>query len=88
MVMLASSKLARQPFISVIFERDAERAGVKVVYKSIPEDDPIIAMLLKNFMRGIDQWHSLTSKRKASPGWRRTSGKAGVRAAERRVGTA
>jgi hypothetical protein len=25
---------------------------------------PIAAMLLKNLMRGIDQWHSLTSKTK------------------------
>jgi hypothetical protein len=60
--------LARQPIIAVLFERDAERAGVQVVYKSIPDDDPITGMLLKNIMRGVDQWHSLTSKRKGLAG--------------------
>ena len=67
-LLLDTSRLARQPVIAVMFERDAERAGVRVVYKSIPEDDPIAAMLLKNLMRGIDQWHSLTSKRKGLAG--------------------
>ena len=51
-----------------MFERDAERAGVRIVYKSIPDEDPISGMLLKNVMRGIDQWHSLTSKRKGLAG--------------------
>jgi len=67
-LLLDTSRLARQPIISVLFERDAERAGVQVVYKSIPDDDPITGMLLKNIMRGVDQWHSLTSKRKGLAG--------------------
>ena len=67
-LLLDTSRLSRQPIISVLFERDAERAGVQVVYKSIPDDDPITGMLLKNIMRGIDQWHSLTSKRKGLAG--------------------
>jgi hypothetical protein len=58
--------LSRQPIIPVLFERDAERAGVQAT--SIPDDDPITGMLLKNIMRGIDQWHSLTSKRKGLAG--------------------
>ena len=67
-LLLDTSRLARQPIIAVMFERDAERAGVQVVYKSIPDDDPITGMLLKNIMRGVDQWHSLTSKRKGLAG--------------------
>jgi site-specific DNA recombinase len=67
-LLLDTSRLARQPIIAVMFERDAERAGVRVVYKSIPDDDPISGMLLKNVFRGIDQWHSLTSKRKGLAG--------------------
>src|SRR5690349_323614 len=51
-----------------MFKRDAERAGVRVVYKSIPDDDPIASTLLKKLMRGIDQWHSLTSKTKGLAG--------------------
>ena len=67
-LLLDTSRLARQPIIAVMFERDAERAGVQVVYKSIPDDDPISGMLLKNVLRGIDRWHSLTSKRKGLAG--------------------
>jgi hypothetical protein len=51
-----------------MFERDAERHGVRVVYKSVPDDDPITAVVIKSFMMGIDQWHSLTSKRKGLAG--------------------
>ncbi len=67
-LLLYTSRLARQPIISVLFECDAERAGVQVGHKSIPDDDPIIGMLLKNITRGVDQWHSLTSKRKGLAG--------------------
>jgi DNA invertase Pin-like site-specific DNA recombinase len=67
-LLLDTSRLARQPFINVMFERDADRNGVRVVYKSVPDDDPITAVVIKSFMMGIDQWHSLTSKRKGLAG--------------------
>ena len=38
------------------------------IYKSVPDEDPITAVLLKSLMMGIDQWHSLTSKRKGLAG--------------------
>jgi len=67
-LLLDTSRLARQPFINVMFERDAARNGVRIVYKSVPDDDPITAVVIKSFMMGIDQWHSLTSKRKGLAG--------------------
>jgi site-specific DNA recombinase len=67
-LLLDTSRLARRPIIAVMFERDAERNGVRVVYKSMPDDDPITSALLKSVMRGIDEWHSLTSKRKGLAG--------------------
>jgi site-specific DNA recombinase len=67
-LLLDTSRLARQPFINVMFERDAERHNVRVVYKSVPDEDPITAVVIKSFMMGIDQWHSLTSKRKGLAG--------------------
>ena len=67
-LLLDTSRLARRPFINVMFERDAERHGVRVVYKSVPDEDPITAVVIKSFMMGIDQWHSLTSKRKGLAG--------------------
>jgi site-specific DNA recombinase len=67
-MLLDTSRLARKPIISVMFERDAEKHSVRVVYKSVPDEDPITAVLLKSLMMGIDQWHSLTSKRKGLAG--------------------
>lgn len=67
-LLLDTSRLARRPFINVMFERDADKHGVRVVYKSVPDDDPITAVVIKSFMMGIDQWHSLTSKRKGLAG--------------------
>jgi site-specific DNA recombinase len=67
-ILLDTSRLARKPIISWMFERDAEKNGVRVVYKSVPDEDPITAVLLKSLMMGIDQWHSLTSKRKGLAG--------------------
>jgi DNA invertase Pin-like site-specific DNA recombinase len=67
-LLLDTSRLARQPFINVMFERDADRNGVRIVYKSVPDEDPITAVVIKSFMMGIDQWHSLTSKRKGLAG--------------------
>ena len=67
-LLLDTSRLARQPFVNVMFERDAERHNVRVVYKSVPDEDPITAVVIKSFMMGIDQWHSLTSKRKGLAG--------------------
>ena len=67
-LLLDTSRLARKPIISVMFERDAEKHSVRVVYKSVPDEDPITAVLLKSLMMGIDQWHSLTSKRKGLAG--------------------
>jgi Resolvase, N terminal domain len=80
-LLLDTSRLARKPIISVMFERDAEKHSVRVVYKSVPDEDPITAVLLKSLMMGIDQWHSLTSKHKGLA-------KASARAAGRHVATA
>ncbi len=67
-ILLDTSRLARRPFISVMFDRDAEKNGVRVIYKSVPDEDPITAVVIKSFMMGMDQWHSLTSKRKGLAG--------------------
>lgn len=68
LLLLDTARLARRTYIGVIFEHDAEKHGVTVVYKTVPESDPITAMLLKSVLRAVDEWHSLTSKKKGLAG--------------------
>ena len=69
LLLLDTSRLSRRRHISIIFEHEAEKNGVDVIYKSIPDDaDPITTMLLRSIMQAIDEWHSLTSKQKGLSG--------------------
>lgn len=67
-LLLDTSRVARKPIIAVLFERDAERNGVRVIYKSIPGDDPITGQLIKSVFRAPDEYHSLISKAKGLAG--------------------
>lgn len=66
---LDTARIARRRAIAIIFEEhECKRRGVKVVYKSLPESDPITEMLLKSILQAMDEWHSLTSKVKGLSG--------------------
>lgn len=67
-MMLDTSRLARDPCIAAFFERDATRHGVQVIYKSIPDENPVMSVVLKAVMRGFDLYHSLISKQKGLAG--------------------
>ena len=47
---------------------ECKRHNVRVLYKSLPESDPITEMLLKSILQAMDEWHSLTSKVKGLAG--------------------
>lgn len=66
---LDTARVARRRAISIIFEeQECKKRGVRVVYKSLPESDPITEMLLKSILQAMDEWHSLTSKVKGLAG--------------------
>ena len=66
---LDTARIARRRAISIIFEeQECKKRGVRVVYKSLPESDPITEMLLKSILQAMDEWHSLTSKVKGLAG--------------------
>lgn len=66
---LDTSRIARRRHLSIIFEEsECKKAGVRVLYKSLPESDPITEMLLKSILQAMDEWHSLTSKAKGLAG--------------------
>lgn len=69
LLILDTSRLARRRHISLVFEEvEARKHGVRVVYKSLPDSDPITEMLLKSILQAMDEWHSLTSKQKGLAG--------------------
>jgi len=41
---------------------------VRVIYKSIPDSDPMTEMLLRSILQAMDEWHSLNSKAKGLAG--------------------
>ena len=66
---LDTSRVSRRRHISMIFEeQECKKQGVRVVYKSLPECDPIQEMLMKSILQAMDEWHSLTSKAKGLAG--------------------
>ena len=68
-IALDTSRIARRRHVSIIFEEhECKRNGIKVIYKSLPESDPITEMLLKSILQAMDEWHSLTSRAKGLAG--------------------
>ena len=65
---LDTSRIARRRHLALIFEHEAEKAGVRILYKSVPDTDPITGMLLRSILQAMDEWHSLTSKAKGLAG--------------------
>lgn len=70
LLVLDTSRIARRRYLAIMFERECERAGVELVYKSLPETDPVTGMLLKSILQAMDEWHSLTSRAKGLAGMR------------------
>ena len=68
-LVLDTARVARRRHISIIFEEhECKKRGVRVVYKSVPDSDPVTEMLLKSILQAMDEWHSLTSKVKGLAG--------------------
>ncbi len=65
---LDTSRIARRRHLALIFEHEAEKAGVRILYRSVPDTDPITGMLLRSILQAMDEWHSLTSKAKGLAG--------------------
>jgi DNA invertase Pin-like site-specific DNA recombinase len=68
-LVLDTARIARRRHLAIIFEEsECKKAGVRVLYKSLPESDPITEMLLKSILQAMDEWHSLTSRAKGLAG--------------------
>ncbi|MGL5936168.1 MAG: recombinase family protein [Cetobacterium sp.] len=68
-LVLDTARIARRRELAIMFEeQECKRAGVIVLYKSLPDSDPITGMLLKSVLQAMDEWHSLTSRAKGLAG--------------------
>ncbi|WP_428419250.1 recombinase family protein [Methylibium sp.] len=67
-LVLDTSRIARRRLISMIFEKECEKRGVRLVYKSLPESDPATDMVLRSVLQAFDEYHSLISRAKGLAG--------------------
>jgi DNA invertase Pin-like site-specific DNA recombinase len=68
LLALDTSRIARRRHLALIFEHECSKASVRLCYQSVPDTDPITAMLLRSILQAMDEWHSLTSKAKGLAG--------------------
>jgi site-specific DNA recombinase len=69
LLVIDTARIARRRHIAVIFEEmECRKRSVEVIYRSLPETDPITTMLLKSILQAMDEWHSLTSRDKGLAG--------------------
>ncbi|SBP89054.1 recombinase family protein [Thiomonas delicata] len=66
--VLDTSRVARKQLIAMAFEHDCERFAVKVLYKNLPDIDPVYSTFMRSIMQAIDELHSMTSKAKGMAG--------------------
>jgi len=68
---LDTSRIARRAAAAYWFEdRECRPRGVSVVYKNLPEMEDAERAIVKAVFHGVDEWHSLVSKRKGLAGMR------------------
>src|SRR5690606_9954092 len=65
---LDTSRIARRRHLALIFEHECDKRGIQIIYRNVPDSDPITGMLLKSILQAMDEWHSLTSKAKGLAG--------------------
>lgn len=79
---LDTSRIARRRYLALFFERECERHQVQIMYRNVPDMDPVTGMLLKSILQAMDEWHSLVSKSKGIAGMQENV-RAGFRAGGR-----
>jgi site-specific DNA recombinase len=69
LLLLDTSRLARRQHIAMVFEHEADKQGVRILYKSVPDAGDIVTnMFTKSILQAVDELHSLTSRQKGLAG--------------------
>jgi site-specific DNA recombinase len=67
--LLDTSRLSRRRLTALVFEEyECKRRGIRIIYKSVPESDPITEMLLRSILQTMDEFHSMVSRAKGLAG--------------------
>lgn len=67
--LLDTSRLSRRRLTALVFEEhECKRRGIRIIYKSVPESDPITEMLLRSILQTVDELHSMVSRAKGLAG--------------------
>jgi len=70
-LVLDTSRIARRVDIAVVFEeREARPRGVEIIYKSLPDMEPVMRQFLKRQLQAVDELHSMLSRQKGLAGMR------------------
>jgi site-specific DNA recombinase len=67
-LLLDTSRLGRRRYIGEAFKHECAKRGVAVLFKSLPEVDPISRVILESVMSAMDEVHSLMSRDKGLAG--------------------
>ena len=67
-LVLDTSRIGRRRLLAQIFEQECSKRKAQIIYRSVPDTDPVTEMLLKAILQAMDEWHSLTSKQKGLAG--------------------
>src|SRR4051812_3317598 len=51
LLVLDTSRIARRRHIAIMFEHECAKRSVRIIYKSVPESDPVTEMLLKSILQ-------------------------------------
>lgn len=71
LLVLDTSRLARNVALAQFFEKECAKRNIEVVYKMLPTGgDPVMESLLRIMLQGFDQFHSDISRAKSVAGLR------------------
>lgn len=68
LLVLDTSRVARRRELSMLVEREAEKARITIHYRNLPDSEGVMGTLIKSIMQSIDEWHSMTSREKGLAG--------------------
>lgn len=70
LIMLDHSRLSRQEFVGAIFQYEAKREGIEIIFSMVPETDSVSRIILNSVLEAMAIAHSMMSKEKGLAGMR------------------
>lgn len=68
LLMVDTSRLARNVWSAHAFAHEAKKRGVRILYSKVPETNPITDLIMLSVLPAVDQMHSLMSREKGLAG--------------------